>query len=1552
MKPIGRLAVASAVLCLLAAVTPVGQDACGQFEQGSELTAADTVRTVEATLSVGDGADLDEPLALDLGLGFPFWLHPVGHVDQLPSFGAVPQESNAALTVSAGQSATFTFRAEGDDGQDRLRTCSQLLSDVQVSDISRIALQGTAARPWRLAGYSICVNGKLLAANDKIDVCPAESLPQGTGQEPAGAIAEAADAPPVPVLQARLLELVQLATDIRAIGEAGFGTEADRQALVQIEQQIVELKQQLAAAVPPGAPRILYEEAQFQPWGRNGEAIESLSVTVSTRPVASAATHNDVYFGVGGHKFLLFSKADPPVIGMGPRRFELDLRRVPLDPSDFRGFALGMLAHPEPQSDGADEWLVDRVEVRRGETVVYDSDGYEMDKLSLAAIRLTPPAWLDEQGKRCGIEERSPREVPVWRPGGAQGLDPKTLKPLPDQVEPSQPDTPALIVAAGYVMYKDATSSTGYRGIRGVEVILNAPSAVYSAVTNQRGAFELKVPAGEYLVDLDLEASWEPVLDAPWAVTEGMQPKFFVVQRVEAAAVQVTGRVVAANAGGGLQGVAGAQVDWLRATDNGAYVVVKQSTTDAQGRFRVEIPGGDYAVETQAQGYRPSPTYLVQVRPGMSELEIELRPDIAPQPDPNPNPNPWPNPNPNPWPNPNPNPNPWPNPWPLPNQVSLQVQVLKIVQGNAVACPGAQVQCGQFNQATDPQGLAFFAQGLQVNSNYNIQATLAGFQPGFAQTQTLPGMNFASITLQPQAPPAETLPLDIFVQRGDVEPPVALAGARVFAYKIRQGVRGRFESVTDGQGKAHFDLSDGPGKYVAVASAATYAPGETEVNVRPGQPNQGTIVLRPPGSDDPSTMLEVTVLGPEGKALVPLERAWVFVVPDESPDANRLEAQTDANGVARLALPKAGKYAVTASADGHEPGETRIQAQGGVLNECSLTLAKKFAEIRLTAQVFRTEGKGRWPLPGARVQAFKDDRSGAQRATALTGPDGTAELTLRDGEATYLAVALKPGFQPDARNVDVVVDSENCIRLYLAALPDDAGPVVPWPTDDSPVPVPVPPVPVPVPPVPVPVPPVPVPPTPDPVPLVEQPAVSLPVVVYEEMGGRRQPVAEVRVLLKPLKGDVREIRSGQTDAQGRVELQSTAGEYVLVASKAGYKTVGKEIAIQAGAARISEILIMREGPEPTQPTVTGCSFDGLWDVCWYNNVEGTGEPTEKVRMKVVVERGKATGYMRNFDGQWEDYCSGPLSDDGQVWSAQNPSSGQVTIQYDDVRFVTDCDHFRGKWSSAPPKKDFAWVGVRVVDPTDATPKPPVEPMPDPVVGKTKPPAIVSGSLPLAGMSHDLGLRVAPGASIDFWVNLSNANPFEARLARADRSVTVSERSEAAPRKTGPGGRPLIGAPTERRVFTARVAPDARGTQTLVFELKRPWEAQASNVYTVRLQVVEDGTRTSLEELIELWGLELVQLYSNAQSMRREFHFHPIHQDGYKLCNADRIHRECYSRMLSIYRQLNQKEKWGLSEEQLKKAAWAWLSGCVNLPDDKPDECGCYHDVPSNTHTGW
>ena len=103
--------------------------------------ASDKLETQIRQAVGAEGDDLDEPVALDLGLGFPFWLHPLGRRADDPisvPFGAIPQESPESDKVAAGSSATFTFRLEGESGQDALLTTPRLLAGVRVSDIARI----------------------------------------------------------------------------------------------------------------------------------------------------------------------------------------------------------------------------------------------------------------------------------------------------------------------------------------------------------------------------------------------------------------------------------------------------------------------------------------------------------------------------------------------------------------------------------------------------------------------------------------------------------------------------------------------------------------------------------------------------------------------------------------------------------------------------------------------------------------------------------------------------------------------------------------------------------------------------------------------------------------------------------------------------------------------------------------------------------------------------------------------------------------------------------------------------------------------------------------------------------------------------------------------------------------------------------------------------------------------------------------------------------------------------------------------------------------------
>ena len=405
-------------------------------QAGAELTVSDDFEADEAVesltvqIAVGaDGEDLDEPIALDLGLGFPFRLYPVGQADDDNApFGAVPQLTTASRSVTAGADASFTFNLDGELGQDCLQTSSQLLSGVRVSDIARIGFAGQGATNWTLLSYEIRINGKPFATNDEVNVAIQSK------QETARArLAE---------LQPEIEPHVGEAGDLRALIEAGLATDEDRQRLEDIGERLVplsaeqnRLERQLRGSFP------WFEESGFRsPW-REGAAINEVRITLLTFPHTGADSQNYVYFRTGGHKYLLGSPDSPLAPEHGPQAFRLDLLGGPLTAADLRGNALGMIAHGEPFGDAPDRWHPQRLMVEVDGSVVYDSDENEVDRLSLDAIRLIPPAHMDDTGN-CVENAPIARETFVWEAGKGAGLDLATggVAELPDADDPLYPD--------------------------------------------------------------------------------------------------------------------------------------------------------------------------------------------------------------------------------------------------------------------------------------------------------------------------------------------------------------------------------------------------------------------------------------------------------------------------------------------------------------------------------------------------------------------------------------------------------------------------------------------------------------------------------------------------------------------------------------------------------------------------------------------------------------------------------------------------------------------------------------------------------------------------------------------------------------------------------------------------------------------------------------------------------------------------------------------------------------------------------------------------------
>jgi hypothetical protein len=179
--------------------------------------------------------------------------------------------------------------------------------------------------------------------------------------------------------------------------------------------------------------------------------VREAKVTVVTAPHSGADTRNYVYFQTGGHKYLLGSPTAPLTPDQGPQEFRLDLESAPLTAADLRGYALGMLGHPSPYGDAPDRWHPQRLIVEIDGRTVYDSEENEVDRNSLAAIRLIPPAQANAAGEIIQITP-GPRETFVWEAGSAAGLDltsggPEALPPEGSENAP-QPE-PGLPPIAG-----------------------------------------------------------------------------------------------------------------------------------------------------------------------------------------------------------------------------------------------------------------------------------------------------------------------------------------------------------------------------------------------------------------------------------------------------------------------------------------------------------------------------------------------------------------------------------------------------------------------------------------------------------------------------------------------------------------------------------------------------------------------------------------------------------------------------------------------------------------------------------------------------------------------------------------------------------------------------------------------------------------------------------------------------------------------------------------------------------------------------------------------
>jgi hypothetical protein len=389
------------------------------FEKGT-LPADEAVESIKITLGVGtEGASLNEPVDVHLGLGFPLRLYPLGGVKREPSFAAFPHKSSLEGMTDAiqpGQMATFEFSAKDSDaGTDVLRTSQQLLTDVKCGDLQRIGFASQGRTDWVLAGYRIEVNGKLFATNGLVDARAQEKL--ASSRE----------------------SLMKILPEYDALTKKTTLTDSEKTSLKTEHALVRALSGRVVGAVP------WFEETNeaFKPLAPAGTKVENLRITLTGGNGPQQGTKNPLYLQVGSRKFLLSFETDPLRDDTEPRLFELadfELAMNPLTKEVLSTPAIGVIGSGAPTNKIPDRAQLQRVQIEADGQPVYDSEKQPDDQKTLPETWLTPTAHFDEAGDLVRTTATA-NEVALWKSGmKTAGPPPVTLPP-----EPQVPMLPPIV---------------------------------------------------------------------------------------------------------------------------------------------------------------------------------------------------------------------------------------------------------------------------------------------------------------------------------------------------------------------------------------------------------------------------------------------------------------------------------------------------------------------------------------------------------------------------------------------------------------------------------------------------------------------------------------------------------------------------------------------------------------------------------------------------------------------------------------------------------------------------------------------------------------------------------------------------------------------------------------------------------------------------------------------------------------------------------------------------------------------------------------------------
>lgn len=411
-----------------------------EFRVG-KIEPATPIERIKLTITLApNGADLDEPVDLHLGLGFPLRLFPLGADRREPGFAAIPQTTTlpaGATTLKAGETASFEFilTSPTADNADVLKTTPELLRDLRERDVAKIGFASRGKSDWILQDYAIEMNGKPLASHTGMNA-RCQLIQQANQQS----------------LQEAIEEYETLSRDSKdkeAAVLSGLASDAEIVILQELQKTLAEKADtinDLAARITGALPWYTHQGEDFPPAPIKGDLIHTLEVTLVPQETDRSGSRNPLYLWADGRKYSLTSEADPLVSGSVPQTFQIsapELEANPLTRRRVHEIGIGMVANDDPRSKTPDRVRLQRVLVRADGEPIYDSDQTPADIETLKKIALIPPAHRDEKGKVV-VNKTTPSYLTLWRSGhllpeGAAVVDPNPAAEEPAAATPSDP---------------------------------------------------------------------------------------------------------------------------------------------------------------------------------------------------------------------------------------------------------------------------------------------------------------------------------------------------------------------------------------------------------------------------------------------------------------------------------------------------------------------------------------------------------------------------------------------------------------------------------------------------------------------------------------------------------------------------------------------------------------------------------------------------------------------------------------------------------------------------------------------------------------------------------------------------------------------------------------------------------------------------------------------------------------------------------------------------------------------------------------------------------